>query len=84
MKIPEGNLFLDHLIGAEIQFLSRREYSNVNKIMIQKKEMLEAKGHKVYIVPEGGSSLLGIWGYINFIYELNMQLNLRKVKHKLV
>lgn len=79
-KIPEGNLFLDHLIGAEIQFLSRREYSNVNKIMIQKKEMLEAKGHKVYIVPEGGSSLLGIWGYINFIDELNMQLNLKKFK----
>jgi D-cysteine desulfhydrase len=77
---PEGNLFIDKFLGAEIKYLTRRMYDNVNAIMAAEKKKDERKKEKVFIVPEGGSSSLGIWGYINFIDELSRQINLNKLK----
>lgn len=76
---PEGNLFLDKFIGSEIQFLTRKMYENVYDIMNLEKEKREKKGQKVYIIPAGGSSEVGIWGYINFYDELKNQINLNVV-----
>jgi D-cysteine desulfhydrase len=44
----------------------------------ERKKMLK-KGKKIYVIPEGGSTTLGIWGYISFIRELNKQINLKKI-----
>ncbi len=76
----EGNLFIDKFIDSEIKYLLKREYAHNTIIMQQEKESLESKGKKVFVIPEGGSSKLGIWGYINFIDELSNQLNIKKVK----
>ncbi|MCU7495937.1 MAG: pyridoxal-phosphate dependent enzyme [Ignavibacteria bacterium] len=76
----EGNLFLDRFFGAEIIYLDKQEYLHVNSIMEKERLRDEENGEKVFIVPEGGSSALGIWGYINFIEELKLQLNLEKLK----
>jgi D-cysteine desulfhydrase len=75
----DGNLFIDKFIGAEIKYLSKKDYADNDFIMQQEKELLERRGKKVFIIPEGGSSELGIWGYINFIDELGAQVNLKKV-----
>ncbi len=75
----DGNLFIDKFIGAEIKYLSKKDYAVNEIIMQQEKELLEKRGKKVFIIPEGGSSELGIWGYINFIDELDTQVNLKKV-----
>ncbi len=75
----DGNLFLDKFYGAEISFLNRKEFSRVNEIMFEERAKLIKKGKKVYVIPEGGSTTLGIWGYISFIEELRKQIDLRKI-----
>lgn len=69
-EVPEGNLFIDNLFNAEITYLTEEEYADVDALMAAKKKELNKAGFNVYIVPEGGSSCLGIWGYINFIDEI--------------
>ncbi len=76
----DGNLFLDKFYGAEISFLNRKEFSRVNEIMFEERTRLIKKGKKVYVIPEGGSTTLGIWGYISFMEELSRQIDLRKIE----
>jgi D-cysteine desulfhydrase len=78
--ISEGNLFLDKMYGAEISFLNKKNYNNVNDIMGEEGASLINKGKKVYVIPEGGSTVLGIWGYISFINEISEQVELKKIK----
>ena len=75
----EGNLFLDKMYGAEISFLNKKNYNSVNEIMGEESASLVNKGKRVYVIPEGGSTVLGIWGYISFINELSEQIDLRKI-----
>ena len=77
---PDGNLFLDKLTNTEIVFLNKKQYENVTEIMDEEKLALNGKGKKVYVIGTGGSSTLGIWGYINFVFELSKQINLNKIK----
>jgi len=79
-KIAEGNLFFDKLTNAEIKYFTKAEYSNVPQIMETEKIKYEKKGKKVFVIPSGGSSTLGIWGYINFMKELSGQIDLKKLK----
>jgi D-cysteine desulfhydrase len=79
-KIADGNLFLDKFYGAEITFLNRKEYAKVNDIMFEERARLLKKGKSVYVIPEGGSTTLGIWGYISFMDELKSQIDLTKVE----
>jgi D-cysteine desulfhydrase len=37
------------------------------------------KRKRVYVIPAGGSTTLGIWGYINFVNELKKQINLKNI-----
>lgn len=76
----EGNLFLDKLTGTEIVYLSKKEYANVSQIMVDEQKYFAKKGKNAYVIPSGGSSTLGIWGYINFVYELKKQIDLKKLK----
>lgn len=75
----DGNLFLNKLIGCEICFLNKEEYSRVNEIMFDERKKLLKKGKNVYVIPEGGSTTLGIWGYISCIQELSKQIDLETV-----
>ncbi|VAX27541.1 pyridoxal phosphate-dependent deaminase, putative [hydrothermal vent metagenome] len=79
-KNADGNLFLDKLTGAIIKFLSKKEYNNVIQIMLKESKRLQKKGNKVYVLPAGGSTPIGIWGYINFMRELSEQIDMKKVK----
>ncbi len=77
---PDGNLFMDKFLGADITFLNKSEYANVNDIMFDERKKLEKKNKKVYVIPGGGSTTLGIWGYVNFIDELQTQCDLKKIR----
>ncbi len=79
-KNADGNLLLDKLTGTEIKYLSKAEYDNVIPIMLKESKRFQKKGKKVYVLPAGGSTPLGIWGYINFMRELNEQTDLTKAK----
>jgi D-cysteine desulfhydrase len=76
----DGNLFLDKFFGAEISFLNKKEYSNVNNIMFKERAKLLNKGINAYVIPEGGSTTLGIWGYVSFINELKNQVEINKLE----
>jgi D-cysteine desulfhydrase len=78
-KNADGNLFMDKFVGAEIEFLNKKLYAKVNDIMFEERKKLLKNGKNVFVLPEGGSTVLGIWGYIKFIEELNKQINLKKV-----
>jgi len=75
----DGNLFLDKMYGSEISYLNKKDFSNVDEIMTEERAKLVKKGKTVYVIPTGGSSTLGIWGYISFIDELKKQTNLKKI-----
>jgi len=77
---PDGNLFLDKMYGAEIIYLSKKEFFDIDNIMTEERIKTINKGKKVYVIPAGGSTTLGIWGYISFIEELKKQVNLKKIE----
>ena len=77
-KNADGNLLLDKLYGAQISFLNKKNYENVNNIMTEESEKLTRQNKKVYVIPEGGSTTTGIWGYISFMNELKKQVNLKQ------
>jgi len=74
-----GNLFLNKMYNAEIRYLNKRNYDNVNEIMFDERIKLLKKKKNAYVLPEGGSTTLGIWGYIDFIDELKNQVDLNSV-----
>ncbi|NNG26001.1 MAG: pyridoxal-phosphate dependent enzyme [Ignavibacteriaceae bacterium] len=78
-KRKDGNLFLDKMYGSEISYLNKREFTYVDEIMMEERSKLITKGNNVYVIPTGGSSTLGIWGYISFIDELKKQTDLKKI-----
>jgi D-cysteine desulfhydrase len=75
----DGNLFLDKMYGSEIVYLNKKEFENVDEIMTSERMKLVKKRKRVYVIPAGGSTTLGIWGYINFITELKQQINLKNI-----
>lgn len=76
----DGNLFLDKIYGAEIVYLNENEFEEVDEIMTEERTKLVKKGKRVYVIPGGGSTTLGIWGYIEFVNELKQQIDLQKVE----
>lgn len=67
---PTGNFLLDMILGASIRWVSPDEYINRDEIMDEEAEKLRALGLKPYIVPEGGSNSIGVWGYFSAAKEI--------------
>lgn len=75
-SVPDGNHFLNIMYGADIIYLTKKEYDNVNEIMQVEKKSLSKKKKNAYIIPEGGSTTKGILGYFNFVNELKKQIDI--------
>ncbi len=75
----DGNLFLDKMYRAEIVYLNKKEFDGVDEIMFEDRKKFLKRGKEVYVIPAGGTSVLGIWGYISFIKELKKQTDLKKI-----
>jgi len=70
----DGNLFIDKLLGAQINFITQEKYkNNRTEIMEQIKAELEQQGYKPYIIPEGASNGIGCFGYYNAMEEIILQ-----------
>ncbi len=74
-----GNLFLNKIYGADIKYLNKSEYENVNNLMFEERKTLLKRDINAYVLPEGGSTTLGILGYVDFMKELKEQIDLRKI-----
>jgi D-cysteine desulfhydrase len=69
-KPYEGNLLLNYLFRAEIKYITKQEYENVNMIMEQEAEKLKKAGLKPYVIPEGASNEIGAFGYVECMSEM--------------
>jgi len=70
----DGNLLLDAILGAEIRFMEDATIKQMDNAMHAEAEKLHHEGLKSYIIPLGGSSPLGILGYVRAMRELAEQL----------
>jgi D-cysteine desulfhydrase len=67
----DGNLFLDHLFGADISVHSPEEYTGRSKELIDEAMAAERDaGRTPCFFPVGASVPLGCWGYIRCMAEL--------------
>ncbi len=66
----DGNLLLDWLTGASIQYLSQAEWYRHPEIAAALQERLGAEGWKAWFIPTGASDEAGLWGYIEACREL--------------
>jgi len=69
-----GNLLLDLLVGAQVKYISSRDYSTkIEEILQDEKEYLESLGKKPYVIPTGGSNSVGLVGYVEAVQEMQKQ-----------
>ena len=61
---PKGNLILDHLLGAQVEFIDTDRYEDIYAEMERRGELLRQAGKIPYYIPVGGSTPLGSLGYI--------------------
>ena len=73
-----GNVLLDHLHGATTQKFPAGH--DMPGEMERAAEAKRAEGHKVYVIPGGGSNPTGALGYVNAAFELLGQANDRGLK----
>lgn len=57
-----GNHRLDELAGADIRYMTPEQYLDRDEIMMQAAERLEADGAIAWVIPEGASDTIGMWG----------------------
>ena len=70
-ECADGNLMLDELAGATIEFHPNKDYSRNLRTLIHEAEARErANGHNPLIIPTGASDEIGVWGYIACAEEL--------------
>jgi D-cysteine desulfhydrase len=73
-SLPEGNLFLDKMLGADIVFTTPENYSlRRQELMLEMKKLKEKEGYKPYIIPEGASNGIGAFGYYTALEEIALQ-----------
>jgi len=78
--LPEGNLFLDRIVGASLKFVSPRYYERIDEIMLKEAERFRNQGVNPYIIPEGGTNEIGVWGYVKAATEIIIQLKEMKIE----
>ena len=71
-----GNLLLDHLLGARVVFSGNRTREEVAEEVAKAEE---ASGHHPHVIPVGASNAVGAVGFVAAIEELDSQLKERKL-----
>ena len=72
----EGNLFLNHLLGAEFTYIPLPEFKKSEQLDFSDvMEKLRSEGKKPFFFPIGGSVPTGCWGYVLAFEELMQQLD---------
>lgn len=65
-----GNILLDRLAGSEFVWVTPDEYRARDAVFEREARRMRSQGRKPYIIPEGGSTALGAWGYVTAMQEL--------------
>jgi D-cysteine desulfhydrase len=74
-KAYQGNLLLDRIFGATLEFLDPDAYfTEIDPRMAAHADAARADGEVPYIIPLGGANPLGALGYVRAIEEMATQL----------
>jgi D-cysteine desulfhydrase len=68
--VPEGNLLMDYLSGAQISYLSQSQWRGHEDLAAELQASYADDGHKAFFIPVGASDEVGLWGYIKASEEL--------------
>ena len=72
-----GNLLLDHLLGAQVVFSGDRTREEVAEAVAREQQ---AAGHRPYVIPVGASNEIGAVGFVAALEELDGQLKALKLR----
>ena len=74
--LPQGNLLLDHLMGADVSVVELDTMERLQPRLEAKAAELRADGRKPYVVAPFGLDVLALSavGYVNAVVELDQQL----------
>lgn len=83
---PNGNLLIDRLVGADVEFIDRSAWRQRNELLARYAEGARKRGRRPYVIPEGGSNAVGSLGYVAAARELleqaeHLGLHVRHVVH---
>lgn len=67
-----GNILLDHLLGAHLYWSEGR---SSNQVMNEVAREVQSMGRKPYIIPLGGSNVMGATSYVLAMEELSRQIS---------
>ena len=76
---PQGNLLLDHLLGADVRVFACRPEERAIR-MAQIADEQRAAGRRPYVIPLGGSTGLGALGYALAAKELADQASAQRLR----
>ena len=65
-----GNYLLDRLLGAEVHFVTPEQYLDKESLLEAIADELRAHGRSPYIMGEGCSIPIGVWGYVEAAQEI--------------
>jgi D-cysteine desulfhydrase len=71
---PTGNVLLDSLLGAELHFAGVTAWDALEAAAEELRARLAARGHRPYVMPTGGSTAVGAFGFVAAYLELLGQL----------
>ena len=69
-EFANGNLLLDHLLGAKIHYATGAEFAQLDQTYQKTMAHYIGQGDTPYSIPIGASNALGLWGYIGAAREL--------------
>jgi D-cysteine desulfhydrase family pyridoxal phosphate-dependent enzyme len=75
-----GNLLLDHMLGARVQFPGTDNWEELERVSLVVADHLSAQGKGTYVMPIGGSTPIGALGFVDAYLELREQLAIVGVK----
>ncbi len=65
-----GNYLLDRLAGAQIRFITPAEWADRDALMREEADRQAELGHTAWVIPEGASDALGMWGFVLAVREI--------------
>jgi len=72
--VPDGNLLIDRLLGADLRTCTAEEYRDSrDEILAGLAAEQVAQGRVPYVIPEGGSNALGSMAFVAAAHELASQ-----------
>ena len=66
----DGNLLIDKLAGANIEFVTPEAFEKMDDIFAQRCAEYVQAGERPYTIPAGATDEIGLWGYIECAREL--------------